>query len=234
MAAVSFGIAPSRLEVAIGMTLNDLTGLLAQIVLIYLAYRQNEIFKRQNAIFAAQAGVPMAPSETAGAPVLVRRYWPMLAMALLVLLNGAVVAYRSYAEHHPSIPEFETRQDMVIGHGLTGRSCFMTVNGKTLVSRSVNYKLALGCFIYDGSQDMLDAPNMQISNLYDITEGTTNMIVNWGDAYDKYLSDHHAVGITTALLNVPNGVQITQFTTLRQARSLGVKIPVVAVAKRSQ
>jgi hypothetical protein len=107
----------------------------------------------------------------------------------------------------------------------------MEVNGKSLMVREDQYKIAIACFVYDGSVDILDAPKIQVSSLYDINNNIPVAIVTWGEAYNQYRMKMSAKGTNIALLNVPNGVLPTQFTTLRQARALGVKIPaLVSVA----
>jgi hypothetical protein len=80
------------------MSVSDWIGILVGIGTLYFLWAQNQIFKRQNAIFAQQAGVAAMPAERSISYV-VKRYWPMLAMALLALLTWAGTAYVTYERH---------------------------------------------------------------------------------------------------------------------------------------
>lgn len=157
--------------------------------------------------------------------------------AVLMFITWAFIGYDLYSRTNSHrIPEFDSPQStMVEGYGLdTPSSCFLTVDGRALASLRGHYKLAVGCFIYDGNEDILDAPNVQVGNLYDITDGTVYLRATWGDQFNAYRIQHHARGIDVALLAIPNGVQPTQFDTLREARSLGVRIPSLSIALAGQ
>lgn len=197
-------------------------------------WQQNTILQRQNEIFAKQEGADVQPARTW--PKL-RRYWPMLTMVLLVVLVWVPYVYTHY---HPAkgpqqidIPEFDgPTAELIGGWGQdTSASCYMSVNGKLLLSRQSEYKLAIACFAYDGKEDILDAPYLQVSNLYDIKDGTVVIRGSYQPYFIDYSKQIHSVGIEVALLNVPNGIQPSQFTTLRQARALGVKILSISIAK---
>lgn len=215
------------------MSIGDLTGIVVGLATIYFLWQQNQIFKQQNQIFAVQAGRHNMPPESA--PHRLGRYWPMMAMALMTLGTWAAFGYGIYARSHQELSEFDAPQEAALSsYGVLNNSCYMTVNGKALMSRHSGYKLAIGCFVYDGRQDILDAPNLQVSNLYDVKEGAIKMVSVWGDAFNRHATEIHAAAIWVALLNVPDGVAITQFTTLRAARALGVKIPDVVATGRGQ
>jgi hypothetical protein len=68
---------------------------------------------------------------------------------------------------------------------------------------------------------------------YDIKVGSIGIRAAYQPYFNDYRNQIHAVGIDVALLNVPVGVQPAQFTTLRQARAMGVKIPSLVIAKLS-
>lgn len=166
--------------------------------------------------------------------VIFHRYWPMIIMAILMLLTWVGVAVGYYGRNSASdIPEFDgSNADLVLGWGQdTTGACDMNVNGKLLLNRQSGYKLAIGCFIYDGKEDILDAPYIQVSNLYDIKDGVIAMRSSYQPYFLEYYKQMHPTGTEIALFNVPNGVQPTQFTTLRQARSLGVKIPYIKIVR---
>jgi len=205
------------------------------IATIYLLWQQNQIFKQQNIIFAKQGGVAMPP-ETDRTRWL-KRYWPMFAMMILAAVNLGGIGYREYQKHRSFPPEFDDPNNLPLmtGYGLdTPSSCFANLQSKILLAHRSDYKVAIGCFLWDGTVDRLDAPNVQVSNLYDIVDGETALRVTWGEVFNKYRQEQHAVGIIVAVFIVPNGVSITQFTTLRQARALGVRIPSAGIAKSFQ
>jgi hypothetical protein len=81
------------------MSISDCVEIIVGIATIYFLRQQNEIFKRQNAIFAAQTGVAKASDERPTWARQARRYWPMLAMAMLTILTWAAIGYEVYDRH---------------------------------------------------------------------------------------------------------------------------------------
>jgi hypothetical protein len=79
------------------MSLNDWMGLIVGAATLYLLWQQNQIFRQQNAIFAKQEGATMPPSDRAAK---LKRYWPMLAMAVLMLSTWGAVGYDIYDRYH--------------------------------------------------------------------------------------------------------------------------------------
>jgi hypothetical protein len=154
---------------------------------------------------------------------------------LLLVLTWFAIGYDYYdRQRQPSIPEFDTYQRMVDRYGGdTPNSCFMQVKGGVFLPLSKKYKLAVTCFVWDGTIPVLDAPHLQVGNLYDISDNEIYLKARWGDEFNQYRSEQHSVGIAVALLLVPNGVQTSQFNTLRQARLLGVRIPESDIARPS-
>jgi hypothetical protein len=69
--------------------------------------------------------------------------------------------------------------------------------------------------------------------LYDIKDGDVTCRTNYSEAFQKYYGLKHSNGIMIAIFAVPNGVQSSSFTTLRQARAFGVKILEIRVAVRA-
>jgi hypothetical protein len=68
------------------------------VAVIYFAWQQNRIFKRQNEIFAAQAGQGAMPDKTSRLLQL-KLYWPTMVMVALMLFTG----YDIYDRHHDSV-----------------------------------------------------------------------------------------------------------------------------------
>lgn len=81
--------------------MTDLILIVAAIASTYLQWQQNQIFKRQNEIFADQAGKRTMPTETAKA-LRFKRYWPTMVMAVLILFVG----YDLYDRH--KTPDYKT------------------------------------------------------------------------------------------------------------------------------
>jgi hypothetical protein len=81
------------------MNVSDLTNLVVGLALIYFGWQQNQIFKRQNEIFATQAGITMPPKKSKMALLL--RYWPMLAMAALAVAMWLAAVYDRIGNHVP-------------------------------------------------------------------------------------------------------------------------------------
>ena len=92
--------------------------------------------------------------------------------------------------------------------------------------------MATACLLYDGKEDILDAPYLQVGGLYDIDKygGTKTLMAGWSPFFSNYFTEKGGTGVYVALLLVPNGAETYQFTTLRQARALGVRIPQLSAA----
>ena len=98
---------------------------------------------------------------------------------------------------------------------------------------SKGHKIAVACFVHDGTMPILDVSPLQVGKLYDVSTSEIYLKATWADSRSQYLQLNKAIGIDVALLVIPNGVETSQFTTLRQARALGVLIPEVTTAKRA-
>ena len=149
--------------------------------------------------------------------------------AVSLTLSGFGI-YRVFRES--DLPEFDTPNNaLVLGWSVDKGFCTMTVSGDRVWSYRDNYRLATGCLVYDGAGDIKDAPYLQQSSLYDIRHGNIAMVAKYGEAFPKYMQEQHAAGNFVVLFLVPLGVTTSQFSTLRQARSLGVKIIANNLAK---
>jgi hypothetical protein len=80
------------------MNASDWSNLIQGVASVYLLWQQNQIFKRQNDIFASQAGTKM-PEGTRLSRVKI--YWPLVAMSVLVVINFVTLGYISYDRHQP-------------------------------------------------------------------------------------------------------------------------------------
>lgn len=199
----------------------------------YLLWQQNRILEKQTRAFLQQGPASKMSAQVPSRVRRFRHYWPLLAMAALTLLTWLAIVYGPQYWHRGGqhIVEFDSPQagPVIVEYGLDPISCFQEVRSTEYLSMEGKYKLATACFIYDGSVPILDAPSVQVSNLYDIINGNVTMRILFGDAFNRYRAEHHASGIDIALLLVPNGVSPSQFSTLRQARALGVLIPFLSI-----
>jgi hypothetical protein len=166
-------------------------------------------------------------------PLVSRREWFMAILAI----GSVVVSAVGWNRIEPDLPEFDSPQQVLLQGWMAAASgqgagfCNATVNGDRLWSYRNGYKLASGCLIWDGLGEFLDAPNVQQSPLYDIKHGSINLRAQWGEGFPKYMAEKHATGNFVAVFLVPNGVAPTQFSTLRQARALGVRIIAMPLTK---
>ena len=105
----------------------DWTGLITGAVSVYLLWQQNQIFKQQNEIFAAQGG-KMVPAAKSSA---FRRYWPMLVMLALTVTTLIAVTYLS--ANKKSLPNLWL--DRFLGFVVGIASVKIGASGLRLVSR---------------------------------------------------------------------------------------------------
>ena len=156
-------------------------------------------------------------------------------MGLFVMVSLVFCAVGWY-RIEPDLPEFDAPQHVLLNGWMiskdsNGMYCSATVNGDRLWSYRKSYKLAAGCLVYNGIGDILDAPYIQQSPLYDIREGPVNVRAQWGASFPQYMQDTHSAGNYVPVFLVPVGVTTSQFNTLRQARALGVRIIATPIAK---
>ena len=87
------------------MNLSDWRELLSSAALIYFAWQQNQIFRKQNEIFTIQAGQQVVPPSGR-----FRFYWPLGVMFAIVAINVGISAYDYYDRHQHSALTFEQWQ----------------------------------------------------------------------------------------------------------------------------
>src|ERR1035437_7291427 len=141
-------------------------GSIVGIVSIYLLWQQNQIFRQQNEIFAAQAGTKRSKmlSET---PIITRlkSYWPMMVMTSLMMLTWGTIGYDYYDRHHSiSIEQYMTQWGTIVGRPLDYVQ--ITADGHLLRSRIADYdryKIAGVCYHYEGLGDVQDVQDLQKS-----------------------------------------------------------------------
>ncbi len=198
------------------MSISDWTGIATGIITIYLAWQQNQIFKYQNGIFAAQAGQKPMSSEPVRAFGL-RQYWPTLGLVLLVFV-GIGYHERSIASRWEGSPE-----PLYMGYWgpesrlQDGRS-YLSIKtfGKYFISKKSAFQLAGVAFKYEGV-DPLEANDPYKSSLYEIRDEMIDLQILVPPTFMQ-----RGLGTNYALLLIPKGVSTNQFSTLHQAQGLGV------------
>jgi len=220
----------SAVELLLGILVAVVT-IVGTIGTLVLMQKGNAILAQQNEIMLAQ-GTKRAREELAKPASVKLSRWPVYAVVGVVFLTWAVVGYDFYDRTHPPLLEFDVPHDTLIAGWEQGvNSCSLAVNEQHLLLLRNDYKLAVACFIYNGQGDILDAPNVEVGALYDIREGQSTLTAGWSQGFIQYRVQQGAAGSFVALLIIPKNVQTFQFTTLRQARALGVRIPSVNLAK---
>jgi hypothetical protein len=99
----------------------------------------------------------------------------------------------------------------------------MELSGSVLMPYRINYRVAGACFRYHGTADILDATGLQKSGLYDIKDEALKIEMPWDSSFIDTIK-RGEVETSCSLLLVPNGVTMDQFSTLRQAEAIGVKV----------
>jgi hypothetical protein len=74
--------------------ISDWVNIIEGVAIVYFAYQQNQIFKRQNEIFATQAGQG-AMLDKSSRTLQFKRYWPTIVMVAVMLVTG----YDIYDRH---------------------------------------------------------------------------------------------------------------------------------------
>jgi hypothetical protein len=77
-------------------------------------------------------------------------------------------------------------------------------------------------FRYFGNGDILDSRDLQKSGLYDIKDESITIFIHLDQSFVETMRRER--GTSYYLLLVPKAVQMDQFTTPREAESLGVKL----------
>jgi hypothetical protein len=146
-------------------------------------------------------------------------HWPLV---LIVLI--AASSWIPYILRPGDLPEWPNSKTGSKAYTAAPGACFVTADGDFFVKYRKRYRLASACYIYDGTVDLLDVPHLQVSKEREITAGDMPMNAQWGPTFQDYVDQKQIPLINHVLLLVPVGVSAGQFSTLRQARDLGVKI----------
>jgi len=190
------------------MSISDLVGILVGLATIYFLWQQNKIFKQQNEIFTAQAGMEKMPPEPAS--IRLKRYWPMFAMAALTILTWAAVGFDVYDRHHSGVstnaggpkPEEIIATTVVAGWGTdidpaTGKQQ-RNLGMVELIVASVgpmakNYNIILLARAENNIVDPIKDPHIDKSVAFTITPGQHDLRVRLSNETKAQLDQSHVL-----------------------------------------
>jgi hypothetical protein len=147
------------------------------------------------------------------------KFWPIILMIVL-----AASSWIPYIIHPDDLPDFPDPHAPVYDYGVTPSECYVSVNGQRFSRYAGHYKLASGCYLYDGNGDILDAPQLQVSRTYDINNSQFRMRIPWGPGFKQYVLTKLPSHLNLVVFLMPVGIDPGQFSTLRQAKALGVRL----------
>jgi hypothetical protein len=144
-------------------------------------------------------------------------FWAVT-LNLFCLVGASYALYRSFMP--PDLFEFDDpSHTLVVSYGLQkDLSCEVTVDTTTIWRYHDKYKVAAACFVYDGLGPILDAKPFWVGAAYDIQRDAKLKMIA------KPSGPAPLPGTNYVVLLVPDGIDISQFHTLREARNLKVRI----------
>jgi hypothetical protein len=140
----------------------------------------------------------------------------------LLLLTWAAIAYDYYDRNSPAeIPEFDDpgtlSQNWKHSYGHTDNSCYGLIEGGAFWSQRKDYDVAIACLFDNKFIDIKDVP-LYVGNKQDIVRNSMSLNVMFNLPHGTY----GALQLFTVL--IPKAITISNFHTLREARTVGVKI----------
>lgn len=147
------------------------------------------------------------------------KYWPI---GFVVLL--AASSWIPYIMRPDDLPDFPDPHPPIREYGVKVGECRVGVNGERFLKYAAHYKVACGCYFYDGSGDILDAPQLQTSAAYEINNSRITMRILWEPGFKQYVLAKLPGKLNLVVFLMPIGVEPDQFSTLRQAKALGVRL----------
>jgi hypothetical protein len=188
-------------------------------------------------LFAAGAGlggvavlveflVKVWPMVNSGTPIVVTKSRAVFVLGLLFLSLALSVAGFSINYWSIDIPEWTPEAQLYRQYGQNPdpNNCSMTANGTRFWKYREHYRMVAGCFVFDGLTDILDAPQLQLTQPHDIQKGDVDLRLVWGPGFKEYIAATHASGLDFVLMMVPIGFESGQVQTLRQAKNAGARI----------
>ncbi len=158
------------------------------------------------------------------APVPKWRWWLVMVIACLSLLGTGFNLYKNFVGGAP-IKSDKLTQGAILGYGnypnLGPGYVHIRADEDALSKYREQYKMVGVAFHYWGTGDLNDAPLQSKSEPYDIETGTKIIIIKGSPEYVEEVNKGYA-RTNYVLLVVPKGVNVSQFSTLRQAYGLNV------------
>jgi hypothetical protein len=153
-----------------------------------------------------------------------------MAMGVMMLVGAVLIAYDLHDRHRVKLPEFDSAAavSLMMTYGTDKAPneafCKVDANGDKLLPYRDDYNVAFACYTMDGTGPELDTSYIQFSQTYDIVEGQIGMRLHMRPGFYADTFNGRGGFINYVLMLVPKEVQVSQFSTLRQARALGVKL----------
>lgn len=102
--------------------------------------------------------------------------------------------------------------------------CALVANGTRFLKYKDKYKLAGGCYAFDGLGNWMDAPQLQMSQAYDIEKGNVRTLLKWSPSFVQYRAENPRQYLYYVLLMLPDSLSPGAFNTVRQARAMGARV----------
>jgi hypothetical protein len=157
---------------------------------------------------------------------------PIRARIILALCVGSLV-WSGFATFkitsHDEIPEFdEPVEGWKIGWSGNANGCQAAINGASFYKYADKYRLALGCFFLNSAIDEKDS-SLYVGAPHDIVRGEMPLATTFQPPDQTMLFTQRRF----VLLLIPQGINISQFHTPREARKLGVTIKLIGAQQFS-
>lgn len=184
------------------------TGALAVLVASYGAYYQR---KQYNLMLP-----PPGKRSTKPPPSPWWKYPPLIATFALAALAWVPLAVSFW--NRPAIPTI----------GLAGWGTTDPLNGLpigiTITKDDPSMRLMGIAYHYDSTVDVYDVARLQKSALYDVRVSTFAIMIKPDQTFMDEVTSHRHVRTNYLLLSVPSSLANPEFSTLRQATNMGIKI----------
>ena len=182
---------------------------IATVVMVAAAIYQSVLMRRQ-----LQMMTPKSKQKQVKTP-----YWPLI----VICVAGIGIAWTPVWFNTTNQNQY---QASLLAWGLNPQNQqtgFIRVDSRRFLSQRKGFRLAAACFHYYGIGDAKDSPNISKSALYDIVDQPyLDITIPFNQQFEEERKKGH--GSNYALLLVPNGVKMDQFSTIHEAEALGVKM----------
>ena len=164
--------------------------------------------------------------KTAHVCPLIRAFLGVLAISIVGGISYKPVYDQYLEEHKPCVPVAHSNDNIPLWWGATRdhRPGFqeVDVNGGLYQSCKSKYKVVAMCFRWNGVGDVLDAEGLQKSDAITIRSERISILIQTDSKfYESVMRDSGCTDY--AVILVPNEVNTTMFSTLRQAYALGAQ-----------